>query len=106
MHITRNRMVQTPVIDRSGTFLAKCATSPIYAPIHSEKAIFLKGVSPSHQQAALTGRKQSGGGQHEYGFLPTTLVLSEIDDTYTTLNGSTQRKQQETGQQALEFNEI
>ncbi|KAM7540348.1 hypothetical protein Aperf_G00000033788 [Anoplocephala perfoliata] len=108
LHITRNRMFQTPVIDRSGNFLAKYATSPVYAPIHSEKAIFLKSVSPSQQQAALTGHKQSGGRQHDYGFLPTTLVLSEINDTYTSLSGSTQRKQQQqqTGHQTLEFNEI
>ncbi|KAM3174399.1 hypothetical protein ACTXT7_010617 [Hymenolepis weldensis] len=82
------------------------AASPIFAPLHSENAILLKDVSPGHHRTVLTSQNANGGEQYEYGFLPATLVLSEINDTYTTLSESTQQKQSTGNQQALEFNEI
>lgn len=113
MHVNRNRVFQPPMMDRSSGFLSatKYAASPIYAPIHSEKAILLKDVSFNPQRTVLTTTHPShtnGGGDHsnEYSFLPTTLVLSEINDTYTTLGGASQRKQSTGNQQSLEFNEI
>lgn len=99
-------MFQAPVIDRSSNFLTRYAASPIFAPLHSENAILLKDVSPRHHRTVLTSQNANGGGQYEYGFLPATLVLSEINDTYTTLSESTQRKQSAGNQQTLEFNEI
>uniref|UniRef100_A0A0R3TQA5 Pecanex-like protein n=1 Tax=Rodentolepis nana TaxID=102285 RepID=A0A0R3TQA5_RODNA len=106
IHLTQNRMFQAPVFDRSTNFITKYATSPLYAPIHPDNAILLKDVSPRHHRAVLTSQNANGGEQYEYGFLPTALVLSEINDTYTALSESTQRKRSAGNPQALELNEI
>lgn len=89
------------MLEHSDTLIAKYAAPPIYAPLHSEKAILLKTVSPCQERGAITATSAEN---HTYGLLPTTLVLSGINEAYTTLNNSTQKKQAIS--QAMDLNDI
>ncbi|KAL5965826.1 hypothetical protein TSMEX_006417, partial [Taenia solium] len=101
IHMPRNHMVQSPLLENSGTLIAKYAAPPIYAPLHPEKTVLLKTIPPCQERGDMT---TTSAEDRNYGLLPTTLVLSGINETYTTLNNSTQRKQ--TISQAMDLNDI
>uniref|UniRef100_A0A915EZP6 Cadherin domain-containing protein n=1 Tax=Echinococcus canadensis TaxID=519352 RepID=A0A915EZP6_9CEST len=100
-HITQNHMSQSPLCERSNALIVKYAAPPIYAPLHPRKAILLGNISPCQERRVMTTQSADN---HNYGLLPTTLVLSEINETYTALNNPTQRKQ--AINQAVEFNGV
>nr|CDS15936.1 protocadherin gamma B1 [Echinococcus granulosus] len=100
-HITRNHMFQSPLCERSNALIVKYAAPPIYAPLHPRKAILLGNISPCQERRVMTTESADN---HNYGLLPTTLVLSEINETYTALNNPTQRKQAIS--QAVGFNGV
>ncbi len=88
-------MVHSPITANSDALIAKCATPPIYTSLKPEKGILLKDVKTSNPPVD----------RQTYGYLPTTLVLSEVNDTYTSLSESHKPGRQVTIS-PLQFNEV